>query len=147
MEPNLLQRAIDGLISTFESVGLETNTKKMKAMTCTPGKIRLQLLADSYQQMHASRCTSAVDWDACTVTCQECRKDIRVGSLGCHLSNFHKIYQGQVVAEELLDRCEGVVYEVKEGHTKLKCPFPLCTGELIGGWMIRWHFCDLQPLD
>ncbi len=40
-----------------------------------------------------------------------------------------------------------VLYEVKEGHGKLKRPFPLCTGELTGGWMMQWHFCDLHPLD
>ncbi len=70
-----------------------------------------------------------------------------MGSLGCHLAYVHKIYQGQVVAEELLDRHKGVVYEVKEGHGKLKCLSPLCTGELTGRWMMRQHFCDLRPLD
>jgi hypothetical protein len=45
-DPILLQRAIDSLASTFERVGLETNTTKTKATTCTPGKIRLQLPAD-----------------------------------------------------------------------------------------------------
>jgi hypothetical protein len=34
----LLQRAIEGLLITYECVGLETNTLKMKAMICTPGK-------------------------------------------------------------------------------------------------------------
>ncbi len=72
---------------------------------------------------------------------------MRAGSLSRHLADLHEIYHGQVVAEELLDRCEGVMYKVKERHGKLKCPFPLCTGELTGGWMMRWHFCDLHPLD
>jgi hypothetical protein len=39
-DPIFLQR-------TFERVGLETNTKKTQAMTCTPGNIRLQLLTKS----------------------------------------------------------------------------------------------------
>jgi hypothetical protein len=72
---------------------------------------------------------------------------MRVGSFSCHLGDLHKIYQGQGVAEELLNRREGVVYEVKERHGKLKCLFPLCAGELTGGWMMRWHFYDLHPLD
>jgi hypothetical protein len=127
-DPVFLQRAIDGLVSMFEHVGLETNTTKTKGTTCTPGKIRLQLLADSYQRMRAGR-TSAAEWDACTVTCRECRLDMKVGSLGRHLADLHKIYQGKAVAEELLDWREGVVYEVNEGHGKLKCPFPLCTGD------------------
>ncbi len=68
-------------------------------------------------------------------------------SLSRHLADLHEIYQGQVVTEELLNRCEGVVYTVKEGHGKLKRPFPLCTGELASGWMMRRHFCDLHLLD
>ncbi len=47
-DPVFLQRAIDGLVSTFERVGLETNTTKTKAMTCTPRKIRHQLPAHLY---------------------------------------------------------------------------------------------------
>ena len=39
-DPALLQRAIDGLVSAFERVGLETITKKTHAMTCTPGTCR-----------------------------------------------------------------------------------------------------------
>jgi hypothetical protein len=55
-----LQQAIDGLVSTFEHVGLKTNISKMKAIICTPGKIWLQLPADSYRLMRAGR-TSAAD--------------------------------------------------------------------------------------
>jgi hypothetical protein len=72
---------------------------------------------------------------------------MRANSLGCHLADLHKIYQGQVVDKELLDWHEGVVYGMKERHGKLTGPFPLCTGELTGGWMMRWHFCNLHPLD
>jgi hypothetical protein len=145
-DPVFLQRVIDGLVSFFECVGLKTNISKTKAMICTPGKIWLQLPADSYRRMRAGR-TSAAKWDACIITCRECKKDMRAGSLSCHLADLHEIYQGQVVAEELLDWCEAVVYMVKERHGKLKSPFPLCTGELAGGWMMQRHFCDLYPLD
>jgi hypothetical protein len=72
---------------------------------------------------------------------------MRAGSLSRHLADLHEIYQGQVVAEELLNQHEGLAYKVKERHGKLKCPFPLCTGEMAGGWMMQWHFCDLHPLD
>jgi hypothetical protein len=103
-DPVFLQRAIDGLVSTFERVGLETNINisKTKAMICTPGKIQLQLPADSYRRMRTGR-TSAAEWDVCIITCRECGKDMRAGSLSRHLADLHKIYQGQVVAEELLD--------------------------------------------
>jgi hypothetical protein len=85
--------------------------------------------------MRAGR-TSAAEWDAHMVTYRECGEDMRAGSLGLHLADLHKIYQGQVVVKELLYRCEGVVYKVKERHGKLKCPSPLCTGELTGKWMM-----------
>jgi hypothetical protein len=94
-DPVFLQWAIDGLVSTFECLDLQTNITKTKAMIYTPGKIWLQLSADLYQQMHAGR-RSAAKWDACTVTCRECGMDMRAGSLGCHLADLHEIYQGQV---------------------------------------------------
>ena len=58
--------------------------------------------------MHAGHML-AVDWDACNVTYRECGKDMRAGSLGHHLADLHEIYQGQVVAKELLNMCEGAV--------------------------------------
>jgi len=140
-----LQRAINGLVSAFERVGLETNTEKTQAMTCTPGTIRLLLPAESYLRMRTGR-TPAAEWDARTVTCRECGKDIRASSLGCHLADQHQIYQQQVVAKELLGRQEGAVYRVPLGLGKLKCPFPLCKGELANGYATRRHFRDLHPL-
>jgi len=145
-DPVFLQRAIDGLITAFERVGLETITKKMQAMTCTPGTIRLQLPTDSYLRMRTGR-TPAAKWDARTVTRRECGKDMRAISLGRHLAAQHEIYQMQVVAEELLNRREGVVYGELLCCGKLKCPFPLCKGELASGWMMRRHFRDPHPLD
>ena len=37
-DPIFLQQAIDILVTIFKRVGLETNTKKTQAMTCTPVK-------------------------------------------------------------------------------------------------------------
>jgi hypothetical protein len=72
---------------------------------------------------------------------------MRASSFGRHLADQHQIYQQQVVAEELLDRREGVLYKVPMGLGKLKCPFPLCKGELANGYTMRRHFQDLHPLD
>ena len=68
-DPVFLQRAIIGLVNVFERVGLETNTKKTQAMTCTPGTIRLQLPTESYLWMRTGRMPAA-KWDARTVTCR-----------------------------------------------------------------------------
>jgi hypothetical protein len=35
----------------------------------------------------------------------------------------------------------------RENAPKLKCPSPLCKGELASGWMMRRHFRYLHPLD
>ena len=80
--------------------------------------------------------TSTANWDVHTVTCKECRKDMQASSLGCYLADLHKIYQQQVVAEELLEGREGVTYKVALGCGKLRCPSPLCKGELASGWMM-----------
>jgi hypothetical protein len=79
-------------------------------MICTPSKIWLQLPPDSYRRIRAGH-TLATKWDACIVTCRECGKDMRAGSLSCHLENLHEIYRGQVVAEEPLNQHEGVEYK------------------------------------
>ena len=68
-------------------------------------------------------------------------------SLGCHLADQYQINQQQVVAEELLNWWEGVVYRVPLGFGKLKCPFPLCKGKLANGYAIRRHFRDSLLLD
>jgi len=39
------------------------------------------------------------------------------------------------------------VYKVPLGLGKLKCPFPLCKGELANGYVMRQHFWGLHPLD
>ena len=46
--PHRLQYAVNKLVALFERVGLRTNTSKTKAMTCIPGKIRVPLCRDVY---------------------------------------------------------------------------------------------------
>ena len=61
-DPVFLQRAINGLVSAFERVGLETNTEKTQAMTCTPGTINIRSTSSrwwpkSYSIGRRVRCT------------------------------------------------------------------------------------------
>ena len=91
-DPVFLQQAINILVTNFEPVGLETNTKNTQAMTCTPSKIWLPLPSDSYRQMRSGR-TPAADWDTRIVTCRECRIDMQASSLGRHRADLHEIYQ------------------------------------------------------
>ena len=39
------------------------------------------------------------------------------------------------------------MYKVPLCVGKLKCPFPLCKGELANGYAMQRHFWDLHPLD
>jgi hypothetical protein len=144
-DPGFLQRVLDILINTFACVGLKTNIAKTQAMICTPGKIRIQLPAESYPRMRTSRVT-ATEWDARNVTCRECGKQMRQSSLSRHLADVHDIYQQAVVAEELLEERDGVTYEaVMNLAGKFSCPYPRCKGELNSGWMMQRHFCDVHP--
>jgi hypothetical protein len=72
-DPVFLQHALDILVDTFARVGLNTNIAKTQAMICMPGKIRIQLPAESYHWMRTGRVTAA-EWNACNVTCRECGK-------------------------------------------------------------------------
>ncbi len=47
-DAEFLQEALDILVKTFKRVGLAMNTKKIQAMVCTPGRIRVQLPSDLY---------------------------------------------------------------------------------------------------
>jgi hypothetical protein len=125
-----LQCALDILVDTFARVGLETNIAKTQAMICMPGKICIQLPAESYCRMRTGRVTAA-EWDARNVTCRECGKLMRQSSLGRYLAGVHDIYQQAVVAEELLEERDGKIYEaVTNLAGKFPCPYPRCTGEL-----------------
>ena len=50
-DAEFLQEALNILVVTFKRTGLAMNTKKMQAMVCMPGKIRVQLPTDSYNHL------------------------------------------------------------------------------------------------
>jgi hypothetical protein len=146
-DPVFLQCTLDALVDTFERVGLETNIGKSQAMICIPGKIRVQLSAESNWWMQTGRVTAA-EWDARNVTCRECGKTMWASLLGRHLADVHNIYQQAVVSKELLEERDRVRYKavVNRAH-RFPCPYPQCLGILNSGWMMRQHFCNVHPRD
>jgi hypothetical protein len=147
LDPGFLQRVLDILVDLFACVGLKTNVKKTQTMICTPGRIQTQLPAASYARMREGL-TTAEEWDSRKVQCHQCNKMMAASSLCRHLVDQHKVYQQVVVAEELLGARAGVTYHTHpELGGGLKCPIPGCAGKLRGGWMLRLHFRDLNPLD
>jgi hypothetical protein len=146
-DAEFLQEALDILVKTFKRIGLATNTKKMQAMVCTPGRIRVQLPTDSYQRMR--EVVAAGEETKRAVVCHVCEKTLQARSLCSHLESTHDIYQQVVVADKLLEKRASIRFKAEQVGCKelIKCPFPGCPGKLSSAYMLRWHFRDLHPKD
>jgi hypothetical protein len=146
-DAEFLQEALNILVKTFKCTGLATNTKKMQAMVCTPGKIRVQLPTDSYKRLREG--VTAWEESKRAVVCHVCEKTLQARSLRSHLESTHDIYQQVVVPNGLLEERAGIRYEAERVGRKMpiKCPFPGCPGKLSSAYMLRRHFRDLHPKD
>jgi hypothetical protein len=146
-DAELLQEALNILVESFKRIGLATNTKKTQAMVCTLGKIRVQLLMDSYRPMHERVATGEESQRA--VVCHVCDKALQARSLCPHLLSAHDIHQQVVVVDTLLEEQAGAHYRADPGGRKdpIQCPHPGCPGVLSSPYMLRRHFRDLHPKD
>jgi hypothetical protein len=135
-----LKEALDILVKMLKRVSIAMNTKKMQAMVCTLGKIRVQLLMDLHKRM----CKGVAAWEELrrAVVCHMCNNTLQARSLCSHLSSTHDIHQQVVVAEALLEERAGVHYRADPGGKKeqIQCPFSGCLGVLRSPYMLRWHF-------
>jgi hypothetical protein len=148
-DAGFLQHLLDILANLFKRVSLQTKTSKTQTMICTPGRIWMQLLTESYWRVQRLRVTAG-KWNAHDVKCRQCGKELKASSLGCHLADdVHDIYQQAVVAKALLEVCPPVTYTVSMVlHARaLSCPYPGCEGHLRDEWMMRRHFRDVHPMD
>jgi hypothetical protein len=139
-DAEFLQEALDILVQTFKCVGLATNTKKTQAMVSTLGKIRVQLLTDSYKRMRKG--VAAREELRRAMVCHVCNKALQARSLNLHLSSAHDIHQQEIIAEALLEERTGVHYRANPGGSKepIQCLFPGCPGVLSSPFMLRRHF-------
>ena len=142
-----LQEALHILVKTFRRVGLATNTKTMQAMVCTPGKIRVHLLMDSYRRLREG--VAAGEEGKRAIICHVCEATLQARSLRSHLESAHDIYQQVVVADDLLEVRPSIHYEAERVGRKepIKCPFPGCPRKLSSAYMLRQHFRDFHPKD
>jgi hypothetical protein len=88
-------------------------------------------------------------WEALHVNCSHCTAKLQARSLPRHfLATLHGVYQQTVVAEELLDKREGVTYKATQ-HPGNQLTFPVagCLGIAKDGWNMQCHFQDLHPRD
>ena len=146
-DAEFLQEALNIPVETIKHVSLVTNMKKMQVMVCTPGKIRVQLLVDSYQRLREGVTTEEEGKRA--VVCHMCKDTLQARSLRLHLESAHNIYQQVVVANDLLEVRPSNCYKAdRVGQKKpIRCPFPRCPGKLSSAYMLRRHFRDLHPKD
>jgi hypothetical protein len=135
------------LVKRFKHLGLASNTKKTQAIVCTLGKIRVQLLTDSYTSM--CKGVAAREESKWAMLCHMCNKTLQARSLPLHLSSAHDIHQQVVVAKALLEERAGVCYRAIPGGTKesIQCPFPGCLGVLSSPYMLHRHFRGLHSKD
>jgi hypothetical protein len=111
-----LQEALDILLETFKQFSLAMNTKKTQAMICTMGKIRVQLLTDSYKHMHEG--VAAGEESRRAMVCHVYNKALQARSLHPHLSSTHDIHQQVVVADALLEEQAAAHYRANPGGRK-----------------------------
>ncbi len=143
----LLQEALNILIKTFKHIRLATNTTKTQAMVCTPGKIQVQLLTDSYKCMRKG--VVAGEESQRAMVCHVCNKALQASSLRLHLLSTHNIHQQVVVADKIMEERARAHYRANPGGLKdpIQCPYPGCPGVLSTPYMLCCHFRDLHPKD
>jgi hypothetical protein len=98
--PDFLRRVLDIIAGLFARICLETNTQKTQTMICTPGRIRIQLLEDSYAWMRGGM-TLAGEWESGMVICCQCNALVQTSSLQGHSAEQHGTYQAVVVQTTL----------------------------------------------
>jgi hypothetical protein len=89
-DAGFLQHALTLLVDLFARVGLQTNTSKTQTMICTPGRIKTQLLSESYRRMMIGRVTAS-EWNSRNVEYYQCGNEMKASSLSRHLADVHDI--------------------------------------------------------
>jgi hypothetical protein len=144
-DPVWLQSALDVLITLFEQVGLNTNTKKTQVMTCIPGKIRESLSKEVY---HDSRLglLSSTNRKRLRVKCNICGERLQASSLQSHLEMQHDIYHLFVLNWELTEVTPTTFHaQLHTASGECDCPVPSCVGMANTGYNLRRHFVMCHP--
>ena len=145
-DPVLLQSSFNILIALFDRVGLKTNTTKTKAMVCVPGKIRLPLSTEVYNNCREGL-TSRSDWQRRRVQCETCGVYMSATSLQAHMECKHGVYKSFLLNRELPIDAPPTTYRayLSQPSNRLYCPVPGCTGSLANENNLRMHFARRHP--
>ena len=146
-DPELLQESLDVMVGLFERVGLRTNTKKTKVMTCVPGRIRTRHTTEVYNNCREGL-VSAAEQKRRVVQCDVCDKELQAVALDNHLATQHEVYRSKVIDRELLVEREPRTYTAHQSvNGSFICPVRNCAGTATTKWTLRWHFGLRHPLD
>jgi hypothetical protein len=128
--PGWLQSSFDVLVGLFECVGLCTNAKKTKVITCIPGKIRVSLSKEVYNDnccrafTHAARKCRWVEYNICG-------QHMQAAFLQHHLEMQHNVYHSFILNRDLEGGRLPVTFQAEEDtKTGLYCCPVLSTGLL-----------------
>ncbi len=145
--PEWLQTSFDILITLFERIGLRTNAKKTKVMTCLPGKVRVAQTEEEYagQQMGLGTSTTKRR----RVDCEVCGASLAAESLRSHLETQHDIFQSFVLNRDIVVARPPEVYRATESPaTGLYFrPVAQCGRQLSTRFNLCCHFLMQHPQD
>ena len=142
-DPVFLQTCLDILVGIFERVGLFTNVKKTKAMTCLPGKIRYSLSEESYRKRFLPKEEEEEEETEILeekVECEICHKKLKPASLRKHLERKHNIYRSKVIDQDLFVEREPQEYTCELFEDGLCCPVESCEYCTTDKFSMRRHF-------
>jgi hypothetical protein len=145
-DPVWLQSALNILITLFEQVGLETNTKKTQVMTCIPSKIRESLSKEVYHDRKLGL-LSSTDRKRLCVECDICGERLQASSLQSHLEMQHDVYRSFVLNWELTEVMPTTFCaQLHTASGEYDCPVPGCVGTANDmGYNLRRHFVMRHP--
>ncbi len=95
-----LQTSFDILITLFKWIGLRTNAKKMKVMTCLPGKIQVAQMEEVYASQQLGLGTSTTKHRC--IDCKVCGASLAAESLQSHLETQHDIFWSFVLNQDIV---------------------------------------------
>ncbi len=145
--PEWLQSSFTILITLFEWIGLQTNARKTKVMTCVPGKIGIaQTDAEYASQQTGLRTSMTKRWH---VDCKVCGASLLAESPQSHLETQHDIFRSFLLNWDIVVAHPPEVYHsTKSAATGMYfCLVPQCGGQLGTRFNLRSRFLIQHPQD
>jgi hypothetical protein len=138
--PEWLQSSFNVLIDLLERFRLCTNAQKTKVMTCIPGKIRVSLSKEVYNDYCPKASTHAA-MKRLGVECNICGQRILAASLQGHLEMQHSVYRLFVLNRDVKGGHPPVTFRAEE-DTKTDLYFYTVPG-CCGGAHTRYTLCQI----